>query len=74
MEGLQENIKTLKERINALELALANPKVTIDKSHSIYVLERAKLLLDELEFKFYEFIDSTEYITQKVNEEIKNLE
>ena len=70
MEGLQENIKTLKERINALELALSNPKVTIDKSHSIYVLERAKLLLDELEFKFYEF----EYITQKVNEEIKNLE
>jgi hypothetical protein len=74
MEGLQENIKRLRERINALELALADPKVTIDKTHSIYVLERAKLLLDEFEFKFYEFIDSTEYITQKVNEEIKNLE
>jgi len=28
---MEENIKILRERINALELALANPKVTIDK-------------------------------------------
>lgn len=81
MEGLQERIKILKERINALELALGNPKVTIDKSHSIYVLERAKRLLKEFEFKFYEFEFkfyelefSVECLVEEVNKKIKNLE
>lgn len=64
MEGLQERIKILKERINALELALANPKVTIDKRYANYTLERGKKFLKELEFKFYEL---------EINEKIKNL-
>jgi hypothetical protein len=56
---MEENIKRLRERINALELALANPKVTIDKRYANYTLERGKKLLKEIELE--------------INEKIKNL-